>query len=615
MNENNNQIEELEPTLDSSTPNPVVQEESSVTNVEPVQPQPEPQIPSGMIDQVNKQEEPQIIASYDQGASTPQPIQQTPVEQTIQSEAVPTPVNNDVIEPPMENIEESSVTSSVPPIVENKENEVVSPMNTPQPTFSMEPDPNIKLDDEEEIENKKKQPKALIIGIGVLVLLGLLYFLYNSTFQNKKVIVQKEVTTVFDTLIGAIKEIDNKKLDIDFDKDKVGVEGSLNVSSNFKSTEMDLSKLKDYSLNYNGVLDKNNNKLSGSISLNKNNSKLLSADTYINGKTILLQSAEIYNKIIKTTMDKEIKEYDFNKTLETENITILLEKTKNIVKNSINEKNITKTSVTKEINGKKQSVNKVSYKLDLNQLEKDIMNGYLKDEECLKILSDISGEEVKDIKELINESLKYYGDEKEEILVDAYTDKFTSSLKLLEIVKELGGSKNSIVFSVTKNTDNYKFSLKATNEELLTGYYDKKKEELKVESSSDGARLEAVLREEKEDSYYLSINMAAENNRFSVEGTIDNKKTKESLENNTKVSINADIDGEKINADITSTYKISKSGTIKELNEASAIDMESIPDEDYNVIEGNLLEKVQKIIMDIMPGYFESINMRLTENF
>lgn len=615
MNENNNQIEELEPILDSSTPNPVVHEESLTTKVEPVQPQPEPQIPSGMMEQVNKQEGPQIIASYDQEQSASQPTEQTTVDTTTQSEAVPTPVNNEVVEPPIENIEESAKTVSLQPIIDNKENEVVSPMNTPQPTFSMEPDPNIKLDDEEEVENKKKIPKALIICIGVLALLGVLFFIYNITFQNKKVIVQKEVTTIFDTFIGAIKEIDNKKLDIDFDKDKVGVEGTLNVSSNFKSTEMDLSKLKDYSLKYNGVLDKNNNKLSGTISLNKNNSKLLSADAYINGKTLLFQSAELYNKIMKTTMDKELKEYDFNQTLETENITKLLEKTKNIVKNSINDKNITKSSVTKEINGKKQSVNKVSYRLDLNQLEKDIMNGYLKDEECLKLLSNISGEEVKDIKELINESLKYYGDEKVEILVDAYTDKLTSSLKLLEIVKELGDANNSIVFAITKNSDNYKFSLKAANQELLTGSYDKKKEELKVETSSYGMRLEIVLREEKEESYYLSLNMSAENNRLSVEAKIDNNKTKESLENNTKVSINADIDGEKINADITSTYKISKSGTIKELNEASAIDMESIPDEDYDVIEGNLLEKVQKIIMDIMPGYFESINMRLTENF
>ena len=604
-NMNNNQIEELEPILDSSNTNPIVQEASPTVSIEPVQPQTEPQIPSGMIEQVNNQEEPQIIATYDQTTSVPQETPQ------------PNPTNNVVVEPPKENINESPENSSVPPIISNKETENPPTEYTQQPTFSMEPDPNIKLDDEEEPDQKKKTPKALIIGIVVIALLAVLFFLYTSIFQNKKVIVQKEITTVFDKFIGSVKELDSKKLDIDFEKDILGIEGSLNISSNYKSSELDLSKLKDYSLKYNGVLDKKNNKISGNISLNKEN-PLLSANLFVNGKSLLLQSEQLYSKIMKTTLEKELKDYDFNNTLDTNKIIKLLEKTRNIAKNSVDDKNIEKSSVTKEINGKNQSVNKISYKLDLNQLEKDILNGYLKDEECLKLLADLSGEKVTDIKEELSEALKDTDDEKNEILIESYHNKFTSSLKLVDIIKENKGydnSKNTTVISITKNPNNYLISFKNDDKEILSGTYDKKKEELVLKASEEGNKIEFVLKKEKEDTYSINVDVTMNDTHYSAAATFENKKTNNSIENNVKVSINFALAGENITADITSTSKIAKSGTIKELEESSAVDIDSITEEDYYQIQYNLYEKLQTIIMDIMPGLVESMNTYSTNEY
>lgn len=603
-NMNNNQIEELEPTVDSSIQNPIVQEASPTVSIEPVQPQAEPQIPSGMIEQVNNQEEPQIIATYDQTTSAPQ--------ETLQ----PNPTNNVVVEPPEENIQETQ-TNPIPPIVNNNATEVTPTEYAPQPAFSMEPDPNIKLDDEEEPDQKKKTPKALIIGIAILALLAVLFFLYISIFQNKKVIIQKEITTVFDTFIKSVKEVDSKKLDIDFEKDILGIEGSLNISSNYKSSELDLSKLKDYSLKYNGVLDKKNNKLSGNISLNKDN-PLLSANLFVNGKSILLQSEQLYSKIMKTTLEKELKDYDFNNTLDTNKIIKLLEKTRNIVKNSVDDKNIEKSSVTKEINGKKQSVNKISYRLDLNQLEKDILNGYLKDEECLKLLADLSGEKVTDIKEELSDALKNTSNEKNEILIESYHNKFTSSLKLVDIIKEnksFDNSKNTTVISITKNSNNDLISLKNNDKEILSGTYDKKKEELILKASEEGVGVEFVLKKVKEDTYSISVDVTINDTHYSAAATFENKKTNNSIENNVKVSINFALAGENITADITSTSKIAKSGTIKELEESSAVDIDSITEEDYYQIQNNLYEKLQTIIMDIMPGLVESMNSYSTNEY
>lgn len=321
---------------------------------------------------------------------------------------------------------------------------------------------------------------------------------------------------------------------------------------------------------------------------------------------------------MKTTLEKELKDYDFNNTLDTNKIIKLLEKTRNIAKNSVDDKNIEKSSVTKEINGKNQSVNKISYKLDLNQLEKDILNGYLKDEECLKLLADLSGEEVTDIKEDLSEVLKNTSNEKNEILIESYHDKYTSSLKLVDIIKEnksFDNSKNTTVISITKNPNNYLISFKNDDKEILSGTYDKKKEELVLKASEEGNKIEFVLKKEKEDTYSINVDVTMNDTHYSAAATFENKKTNNSIENNVKVSINFALAGENITADITSTSKIAKSGTIKELEESSAVDIDSITEEDYYQIQYNLYEKLQTIIMDIMPGLVESMNTYSTNEY
>ena len=261
MEENNNiekeEVEQLEVLEPEETLEPIME------NVEPVQPEPAPQVPQEMMNQMNSEPAPQIVETVNE------------TESTMPQQPVVEPVKEEVVEPPMENIEETpTVETPVPPVMNNAEavppiinnetsaepvinNEVSAAPTEPappvqQPAFSMTPDPNVKLEGVE--EKKKKSPKIFIIGAVAVVVIGVLFFLYNSVFQNKKVIVQKEITTIFDSFINTVKEIDKQTIDIDFDKDKVGVEGSLSISSNFKSQEIDLSKLKDYSFKYNGVI-------------------------------------------------------------------------------------------------------------------------------------------------------------------------------------------------------------------------------------------------------------------------------------------------------------------------------------------------------------------------
>ena len=194
-------------------------------------------------------------------------------------------------------------------------------------------------------------------------------------------------------------------------------------------------------------------------------------------------------------------------------------------------------------------------------------------------------------------------------MIDSYHDKLTSSVKLIEISSE------GLMFSITKLNDLEKFSLKIENKEVLIGSYDKKKEELKFETTTEDNRMEFVLKKKKENSYSISMTAVIDESRYSLEATIDNKVTKDTIENNAEVTLHLDVDGEKISTEIKSTSKLSKAGTVKEINGASAVDVNSITEEDIYAIENNLLTKVQSILMDIMPGYFESINMRLQDDF
>ena len=65
-----------------------------------------------------------------------------------------------------------------------------------------------------------------------------------------------------------------------------------------------LSKLKDYHLTYGGVIDKKQNEASGSLKLEKGTSSLLSFDAYIEGKNGIISLGDIYDKGIKTELEK-----------------------------------------------------------------------------------------------------------------------------------------------------------------------------------------------------------------------------------------------------------------------------------------------------------------------
>ena len=195
------------------------------------------------------------------------------------------------------------------------------------------------------VKPKKKNTGLKVLGIiiPIIMILGIasLFVLPNIFLSGRKVI-EREITAVFNEANRLINEYDKSMLKYDINKDSIGVEGTLTVDSNYKGKQYDLTKLKNYSIKYSGVVDKSKNEASFDLELDKKSASLLEISNYISGNKLMTSLGDVYNKTIITKLSSEIKDINISNFNDTEAIKKILAKTEKIMKDNINEKDITK---------------------------------------------------------------------------------------------------------------------------------------------------------------------------------------------------------------------------------------------------------------------------------
>ena len=220
----------------------------------------------------NSYDQQQNAVNIDQLMSIEQPNNQSNMQQNQMSE-------NQILT--STGIQNENVMQSFSPLNNSDNVSSLNDLNQEQSLPKVEPKP------------KKKAPIILIIIIAILLILGTVFCFYNFYLLNGERIIDNNVKKIFAIINEYADNIDKNTLKYDIDKDVIGVEGSFKVSSDFKNDDIDLTKLKNYSFNYNGVIDDNNNKISSGISLTKNNDSILSIDGYIDNKDLLIKSEQL----------------------------------------------------------------------------------------------------------------------------------------------------------------------------------------------------------------------------------------------------------------------------------------------------------------------------------
>ena len=529
----------------------------------------------------------------------------TPTEEN-HVEEVPTPEENqpeEVIEevPSTEENKVEEVVNEPTPTEENKPEEVVNE-TTPPSEPAVEEVKTEQPAEQGATENpvqppKKKAPVGLIIGIvaGVLVLFVVLFLLMLRMFASPKDIVNTGVSTLFKEARVALKATEKNLLKYDFDKDSLGLTGDLTIESNYKTAEMDLSKLKDYKLNYSAVISKKSNEASAGVTLTKSGKEYLKADGYVEGKTAYFSFGEMFSNTLKTKIDKEVKDLDLSTNDNIKDIDRLLEKTEKIVLKSIDKSDIKQTKEEKDFYGKKATYKKIEYTIKQNELSKNIYEAYLSDDEILEILANISQKDKSDIKKELKDELDALSRSTYESteVVNIYL----SGLMNNAVAYELVSGKSTLL--IVKNKGNYIIKILSNEKEIMTGEYDAKTKTLNL-SSELGLTIKATFNPEET---VVDINYAEGKNKASLNAVINNKVKSNMQENNITLKIGYSDGYDDIDATIKSNMKLEKNKKVNSLPTSSAIDVEQLSDAQLQGLLLKITEKLEAIEKEIMPSY------------
>ena len=459
---------------------------------------------------------------------------------------------------------------------------------------NMNMNPTIGSQNQTEPSNPKKKLSIFLIVFGIVfIAIGTLL----STFSlSGKQVIEKEVTSLFSSMKQIIKENENQTLDYDLEKEAIGITGILTISSDYKDSMIDLTKLNDYELNYQGIIDKKNNEFSSKINLSKNKDSLFAIDEYLNAKNLYLSLGDVYERIITTQIPKELKDFDFSKNNSIEDAQKLLEKTEKLVKSFIDEKDIQKTKIEKEINGKKENLAKISYKIKVHELKKHLWKGYLEDKESIQLLSKWTSMSESELKEYFEQNIKFI-----EEYADYYNDtrEINVYIKGINTLREIEITSGETAFIIDKEGSIYQYRYEQNGIKLFSGEYDSKNKKVTLTNSA----ITLTVQQQKE-SILIDINYSVSEEKMNIHIESKNKTSNSIYENDATI----DIEYGEMKLSAKNQLKLEKNQKIERINSNNIVDMQNITPEETAEIYARIYGKFEAIINDIAPNYMEYLN-------
>jgi len=444
---------------------------------------------------------------------------------------------------------------------------------------------------------KKNNPLPLII-ICVIVLGIAGYFLFSNLLVSGTKVVKSEVKSLFKEANKSLKLADDNILKYNLEKDSLGIDGTLSFKSDYKTNEIDLSKLEKYKIAYSGVINKKDNKASAGISLSEKKS-IIDLKTYIEGKDVLFDLGDLYNKQISTKTDQEIKDLEVTKSLKTEDVEKIINKTEDFTLSYIKEDNITTEKVEKEINGKKDKYKKVSYVIDLNDYYKELLTAYKDDEKIVEILANLSNKEKSDIKEELTDQIDQFKDnDSNESVIDSYL----KGKKVKEVVIYEKGEEDS-AFTIDIDGDVYKYSLKEnTDNELLSGEYNKKTKSFTADIKDDDTKANLTMKIKSNNKIDGSIRVKSGEYTLKIDFDWKTKIKSKSQSIDLTLDLDFDLGSETLKATLTTNNTITRNAKVNEIKEDNPIDIDKMTEDELMNIYSKLMDKLNPIMKEISPS-------------
>lgn len=524
-------------------------------------------------------------------------------------------VNNDSVVSP-ENQNQTPVSSN--PIDQTQLNQPVTNQPVNQPTMenlnNNAEQPNVNV---QPIENPMPQnlnnngiggstPKAKSIGIVPIILVAvvLIVLLVGITTRvvtsSPKAVFKGQINNAFKTVNNALDEYDKFEDKFDITSKGLLLKGSVKIDSNIESDDSNYELLKNLTMSGEFGVDINSEKLyfSGNIKGDKNtlgvSAYYQDHESYVGGTFL--------DKIVKVETDEEI---DFDEIkdsfsqikeiiekVDTKTYNRIINKINKSLVNSLNSKDMKKSSGKIEVDGKSISATKNSLVLDEDALQSIIekfCDDLLNDDEFLSDFAKVSELEKGDIKEALKE-LKESAkdlDMEEDLIVNIWTKGLLNSY--VGISLEVDGKEYVSYYKNGKNAefvidnhvkeDNGKFKI------VVSFVENKKEQEFTIKYNGEKVA-SGTIREfsDKLIDFDVSADIDGEKAKVSV------YLSKEENKNSTKGDYKLRLTNNDEYIELSGDYEIS-TGDIPSVNTKDAVSIDDIDEEE---VIGNVKELVEE---------------------
>ena len=483
-----------------------------------------------------------------------------PVEPTV---APVSPVDNGI------NVPVEPAVAPVSPVVDNTVNN--DALNNAAPAVS--PVESSNAGSSEESGKKKKSFVGPVIGIIlVLLIVGGAYLYYTSPRRIVKNLINK-----------AYSEARTVEL-VDFKKNTVLVTGDMSIKTNI----VDFNRLNGEKINFTSGIDYTNKKMEVGLALEEQGVSLIDAAMYVLNNKAYASLKGDYDKLIEidgVDVDELFKSFD---EMNTEDINYVISASRDIIINSIDMGDFTKSSANITLDGKDTKVTKLTYEVTEARMYKflnNVIDNIIKDKKLVGILAENTGmtnDEV--IADLKNSKIDVStATSEQKVAIDIYTK---------GINNEFAGMDIAGFIQVRKNKDN-----------------------TTIEAGMGSEKVTIVIKKVNDDttSVTCTLNMDGETVEFNA--TMSSKKVSDT---NTTGSFSFTISSGSEYFTVEANFDEKLGVAIADIDTAGAVSAEEIPDADLDRIASNIekrfadsniykfIEEYSEMLEELMYGSYGS---------
>ena len=523
----------------------------------------------------------------------PTPVEPTPVApQPMPTPVAPTPV---AVEPVQQPVPQPVTPQPMPvPQPVPVETPAVPPMEPP----TTPPTNDVVNNGNNEETPKKKKSKLPLIIIAIIALLAILGFVGFKVLLNDKQVMKLEVKLLSKGANTALEAM-LKKAEVEDNTAITGYKGELTIDSDYKSPDgLDLSKLKNYKIMYNTATDPVKNQMSARVTLVNQTMSLADVKALVDGDYAYLSLGDMFAKVIKTDASELHLNTNKNNVENIKAAQTLIKKTEPILVNYIDKQEITKSKEERTINGKTKKYNKVSAEFNLTELEKTVITEYLKDDEAIKALSVIAGQDEKELKETLQQSLETESTDTEDIVtLNTYKTTFSTTAEEMEII--FGNTENATRVIIDNLKDKSEYHIFNGETEMYNGTFTD--DTITVKDTQGMIDLSLTVKEEDFKGSF-NINTEATTMKATFTSTTKDKTT------DTVVKMSMTMGEDKFNVTINNKLEKLDKAEIETLDTTNAVPMEQLTETDMQLFQMAYQQKLNLLLADFMTVQYRMQN-------